>query len=220
MFRHTLFAGIAAVTLALAPSALATPAQTRAALSEAVERQEWSLAVSLVDRLMAEQGVSQDLLSYRSQLQQLHTTATLAELGPPSASPYAVVDSEAALAQELARERQRQAELAAREERLAARAARREQRNQERLQRAEERYLRALERESLARTNALNAAQSRRTICLNSSCGYRRGPVIVRERIPHHDRTPHYDHHVRRDYRRSRQSIAIDNSGLRIHVRN
>ncbi|MEL7085294.1 MAG: hypothetical protein AAGE92_06415 [Cyanobacteria bacterium P01_G01_bin.4] len=227
MLRHTLFAGITTVSLLFAPAALATPAQTRAALSEAVDREEWSRAVSLVDRLIDEQGVNQDLLTYRSHLQQLNTNAMLAELGTAPAIELSSTASEAALASELASERQRQADLAAREERLAAREVRREQRNQERLQRAEERYLRALERESLARTNALNATRSRRTICLSSLCGYRRGPVIVRDRFPHdrrfhdgHRTSRHHTsrHHVVRTHG-SRQSIDADNSGIRIQVR-
>ncbi len=228
MLRHALFAGIATVSLVfVAPAALATPVQTRAALSEAVDREEWSLAVSLVDRLIDEQGVSQDLLTFRSHLQQLNTNAMLAELGTDPAIELSSTASEAALARELARERQRQAELAAREERLAAREVRREQRNQERLQRAEERYLRALARESLARTNALNATRSRRTICLGSWCGYRRGPAIVRDFV-HHDRRFHNGHRTARHHTSrhhvvrthgSHQSIDADNSGIRVRVR-
>ncbi|MEM9567913.1 MAG: hypothetical protein AAF974_06355 [Cyanobacteria bacterium P01_E01_bin.34] len=223
MLRHALFSGIATVSLLLAaPAALATPAQTRAALSEAVDREDWSLAMSLVDRLIDEQGVSQDLLTYRSHLQQFNTNEMLAELDTAPAIELSSTGSEAALARELARERQRQAELAAREERLAAREVRREQRNQERLQRAEERYLRALERESLARTNALNTVRTRRTICLSSWCGYRRGPTIIRD-LGHHNHRLHngqrtYRHHTSRQHSvstdRPHQSIEVDNSGV------
>lgn len=220
MLRHALIAGIATLSILLSPAVLATPAQTRTALAEAVERENWSLAVSLVDRLIDEQGVNQDLLTYRSRLQQLNTNSMLAELGAdPGIRQVQARDAETALARELALERQRQTELAAREERLAAREARREQRNQERLQRAEERYLRALERESVARANAINARESRRTVCISSFCGYRRTPFIIDR-----DHYPVYDHHRTRSGAVYPGQVVrpggINGPGVRVHINN
>lgn len=190
---------IAASVLLFSPVAFASPIETRSSLAEAVEQENWSLAISLVDRLIDEQGAERDLLDYRSHLQRLNTSSLLAEVSNSDASlgQLSVTPSEADLARELALERQRQAEWAAREERLAAREIRREQRNQERMARAEARYLRALERESLARTNAINANQSRRIVCLASTCGYRhshfRGHHRSRRRLVYSERHEQHD---------------------------
>lgn len=218
VMRHTFIAGILAASVLLSPAALANPAQTRSSLAEAVEQENWSQAISLVDRLIDEQGVNQDLLDYRSRLQRLNTSSLLADIDGAESSfgQFSVTPSEAALARELALERERQAALLAREERLAARAERRELRNQERILRAEARQLRALERESLARANAINANQSRRFVCLSSNCGLRRVNFGFRQSF--RDRHPYgrrrnvvySDHHDR--------SVETRGAGVRIQI--
>ena len=70
MFVRSLLVGFAAATLSLI-SVPALASDTISALNKAVETENWSLAITLVDRLMVEKGTSEELSSYRTLLTRL-----------------------------------------------------------------------------------------------------------------------------------------------------
>ena len=92
MLIRSLLVGVAAATLSLV-SLPALASDTIAALNDAVEAENWSFAITLVDRLIIEKGASEELSSYRSLLTRL-------ESRPPSIASEDRTSLEAAIAAE------------------------------------------------------------------------------------------------------------------------
>lgn len=92
MFVRSLVVALAATSLSLA-AVPALASETFSALDRAVDSENWSLAIALVDRLIVEHGSSDELLRYRTLLTSLNS-------GSPNIASENVTSLEEAVAAE------------------------------------------------------------------------------------------------------------------------